>query len=197
MTKVREENNAGGRGRKYSGRPEGGSGTDSPSRDPGAGKADELCGNSAPGIRSSMCKGPEGRVHWVCLRRRRAWPGPGGQGETAASGQRHGRARSDSASCWDSKGQSWGPKERPPPSARTHSFTHHSFDVSFIVIIHSFTSIIHSFAITCHSFIILYSRTRCFVNPDSATCPGDESDPSLPTLKGPQFWGGGTDKKTH
>lgn len=88
-------------------------------------------------------------------------------------------------------------KERPSLEACMHSFIHHSFIVSFIVIHHSFT-FSHSDSLIFYLFIHLPSLIihslpfiRHSVNPHSAACSGDESDPSLPTLKGPRFWVGG------
>lgn len=50
----------------------------------GAGRDAQICGNSAPGIRNSMCKSPEVRIHWLCLRRRSVWLDPSGRGERVA-----------------------------------------------------------------------------------------------------------------
>lgn len=205
MTKVREENNAGGRGRKHRGRPGGGPRTACPPGSLGQGRLPKSAG-TAPGIRNSMCKSPEVRKCWMCLRRRPVWPDPSGQGDRVASVVRDmGGGRSGCTSSWESLAQDWGQRLFENPGRRgphfkhacIHSFIHHLFIVSFIVIHHSFP-FSHSDSLIFYLFIhlllfIIHSLSfiRHSVNPHSAACSGDESDPSLPTLKGPRCWGGG------
>lgn len=160
VTKVREENNAGGRGRKHRGRPGGGPRTACPPGSLGQGSLPKSAG-TVPGIRNSMGKSPEVRTCWMCLRRKPVWPDPSGQGDRVAGVIRDmGGGRSGCTSSWESLAQNWGQRLFENPGRRGPHFKHARIRSS---IIHSGSVIqIHSFFI--YSFIFRYlSFVHCLL----------------------------------